>query len=72
MKKYLIDIKDRESLLQTLWEEIEACSSDNVCFVCTPNKNEISIFEENTTTPIAQINLIKVSDEYDVKRNIFN
>jgi hypothetical protein len=72
MKNYLIDIEDKESLLQTLWDEIEANSSKEVCFVCTPCKNEIAILEENATTPIARINLIKVSDEYDVKRDIFN
>lgn len=72
MKTYTIDIEDKESLIQTLWEEIEASSSKETRFVCTPGKNEIAIFEENATTPIALINLIKVSDEYDVKRDIFN
>lgn len=72
MKIYTIDIDERESLVDTLWNEIEANSSKGVHFVCTPNKNEITIFEKNQTTPIAQINLVKVSDEYDIKRDIFN
>ena len=72
MKTYTIDIEDKESLLQTLWEEIEINSDKEVCFVCTPNKNEIAIYEKEGANPIAKINLVKVSDEYDVKRDIFN
>lgn len=72
MKTYNIDIDKRDSLIEALWEEIQECSGKDVCFVCTPNKNEITIFENEVATPIAKINLIKVSDEYDVKQDIFD
>ena len=72
MKTYLIDIEDKESLLQTLWEEIEANSSNGTCFVCAPCKNEITILETGAENPIARINLIKISDELDIKQDIFN
>lgn len=71
MKTYLIDIKDRESLIQTLWEEIEANSSEELCFVCKPTKGQIGIHEDIKDPPIAIISLVKVSDEHDVKNDIF-
>ena len=71
MKAYTIDINNRESLIETLWNEIEANSSKETCFVCAPNKGQIGIHEDIKNPPIAIISLVKVSDEYDVKNDIF-
>lgn len=71
MKTYTIDISNRESLIDTLWNEIEANSSNEVCFVCVPGKNQIVIHEDINNAPVATINLVKVSDDYDVKRDLF-
>ena len=71
MKTYTISIDNRESMIETLWNEMEANSSKEVCFVCTPGKNEIVIHDDITRAPLATINLVKVSDDYDVKRDLF-
>ena len=71
MKAYTIDINNRESLIETLWNEIEANSSKEICFVCAPNMGQIGIHEDIKNPPIAIISLVKLSDEYDVKNDIF-
>lgn len=72
MKTYTINIDNRESLIDTLWNEIEANSTNrNVCFVCSPNKGEIVVYDDIQQTPIASLKLVKIHDEYDVKRDIF-
>lgn len=71
MKTYTIDINNRESLIETLWNEIEANPSKEVCFVCAPNTRQIGIHEDIKNPPIAIISFVKVSDEYDVKNDIF-
>ena len=63
MKTYTIDIERRDSLLDTLWSNAERASGVSV--LCKPTSNQVFIIGADGKT-LAIINLIHVSDEYDV------
>jgi hypothetical protein len=63
MKTYTIDIERRDSLLDTLWGNAERASEVSV--LCKPASNQVFIIGADGKT-LAIINLVKVSDEYDV------
>lgn len=69
MKNYTIDIERRDSLLDTLWSNAEETSGVSV--LCKPNSNQVFIIGADGTT-LATINLVEVSDEYDVVSEIFS
>ena len=69
MRTFNVDVESRDSLLESLWNEAEC---QDVLFQITliPSKGQIVVSDEEEE--VAQINLIKVADEYDIIRNLFD
>lgn len=69
MRKFNVDVEKLAALLESLWNEAE-CQDVQIQITLIPSKNQIVVADEEEE--LAQINLMKVSDEYDVVRDLFD
>lgn len=69
MRTFNVDVETLAALLETLWNEAE-CQDVQIEITLIPSKSQIVVADGEEE--LAQINLIKVVDEYDVVRDLFD
>lgn len=69
MRQFNVDVEKLDALLESLWNEAE-CQDVQIQITLIPAMNKIVVADEEEE--LAQINLMKVSDEYDVVRDLFD
>ena len=69
MRQFNVDVEKLDALLESLWNEAE-CQDVQIKITLIPAMNKIVVADEEEE--LAQINLMKVSDEYDVVRDLFD
>ena len=69
MRTFNVDVEKLDALLESLWSESE-CQDTQIEITLIPSKQQLIVRDEEED--LAQINLIKVHDEYDVVHNLFD
>ena len=69
MRTFNVDVEKLDALLESLWNEAES-QEVQIEITLIPAKKMLIVSDDEEE--LAQINLIKVHDEYDVVRDLFD
>lgn len=69
MRTFNVDVEKLDALLESLWNEAES-QEVQIEITLIPAKKMLIVSDDEEE--LAKINLIKVSDEYDVVSDLFN
>lgn len=69
MKNIYISLEDRDKILDNLFDY---CEQENAYFSVNPIKDTIEVFDNKDNHCIATMNIINITDVYDLYDELFN